>query len=82
MGVQQDSLFRPALVIALPNKPSNLALADLNKDGRLDLIVTSEEARTVEVMFGQQGDVPFRIATGTPTSSAQTNSSEITGGRR
>lgn len=76
-GALQDSLFRPRVVIPLPNKPSNLALADLNKDGRLDLIVASEEGRTVEVMFGQQGDVPFRVATaqtnataGTPTSSA------------
>ena len=43
----QDSLFRPAVLIALPNKPSNVARADLNKDGRLDLIITSEEARTV-----------------------------------
>ena len=59
----QESLFRPRVVIALPNKPSNVALADLNKDGRLDLIVTSEEARTVEVMFGEKGDVPFRAAT-------------------
>jgi hypothetical protein len=62
-GALQPSLFRPGVVITLPNKPSNVALADLNKDGRLDLIVTSEEARTVEVMFGQQGDVPFRVAT-------------------
>ena len=70
-GALQDSLFRPRVVIALPSKPSNVALADLNKDGRLDLIVTSEEARTVEVMFGQQGEVPFRPATGN-TASGQT----------
>lgn len=63
-GALQDSLFRPRVVIPLPNKPSNVALADLNKDGRLDLIVVSEEARTIEVMFGQTGDVPFRVATG------------------
>jgi hypothetical protein len=64
-GALQGSLFRPRVVIPLPNKPSNLALADLNKDGRLDLIVASEEARTVQVMFGQTGDVPFRVATDT-----------------
>jgi hypothetical protein len=67
----QESLFRPAVVIALPHKPSNVALADLNKDGRLDLIVTSEEARTVQVMFGQQGDAPFRVPTGS-AAAAQT----------
>ena len=64
VGGLQDSLFRPRVVIALSTKPSNLALADLNKDGRLDLIVFSDEARTIDVMFGQKGDVPFRLATG------------------
>jgi hypothetical protein len=63
VGAPQDSLFRPRVVIALPNKPSNVALADLNKDGRLDLIVTSEEARSIDVMFGEKADVPFRAAT-------------------
>ena len=70
-GALQGSLFRPRVVIPLTNKPSNLALADLNKDGRLDLIVASEEGRTVEVMFGQAGDVPFRVATGS-SAGAQT----------
>jgi hypothetical protein len=68
-GALQNSLFRPRVVIPLPNKPSNIALADLNKDGRLDLIVASEEARTIEVMLGERGDVPFRVLTATgPTS--------------
>ncbi|MFY9619600.1 MAG: VCBS repeat-containing protein [Pyrinomonadaceae bacterium] len=67
-GALQGSLFRPRVVIPLPNKPSNLALADLNKDGRLDLIVASEEGRTVEVMFGEKGEVPFRVATGSAAS--------------
>ena len=61
-GAPQDSLFRPRVVIALPNKPSNVALADLNKDGRLDLIVASEEARTIDVLLGEKADVPFRAA--------------------
>jgi hypothetical protein len=52
--------------IALPNKPSNVALADLNKDGPLDLIVASEEARTVTILFGQKAATPFR-ATNAPT---------------
>lgn len=59
-GALQDSLFRPRVVIPLANKPSNIALADLNKDGRLDLIVTSEEARTVQIMFGEKDGAPFR----------------------
>jgi VCBS repeat protein len=63
VGALQGSLFRQRVVIALANKPSNVALADLNKDGRLDLIVASDEARTIEVMFGEKADVPFRAAT-------------------
>lgn len=70
-GALQDSLFRPRVVIPLTNKPSNVALADLNKDGRLDLIVASGEARTVEVMFGEKADVPFRVPTGS-AAAAQT----------
>jgi FG-GAP-like repeat/FG-GAP repeat len=63
VGAPQGSLFRQGVVIALPNKPSNVALADLNKDGRLDLIVASEEARSIDVLFGEKADVPFRAAT-------------------
>jgi hypothetical protein len=59
----QQSLFRPAVRISLPSKPSNVELADLNKDGRLDLIVASDEAKTVMVMMGEKGDVPFRATT-------------------
>lgn len=67
-GALQNSLFQPRVVIPLTNKPSNLALADLNKDGWLDLIVASEEGRTIEVMFGEKADVPFRVATGSAAS--------------
>ena len=59
----QNSLFQPAVRIALQSKPSNVELADLNKDGRLDLIVASEEAKTVTVMIGEKGRAPFRAAT-------------------
>ena len=58
----QNSLFRPAVRMALQSKPSNVAVADVNKDGRLDLIVASEEARTVSVMIGEKGEAPFRAA--------------------
>ena len=59
----QNSLFQPAVRIALQSKPSNVELADLNKDGRLDLIVASEEAKTVTVMIGEKGGAPFSTAT-------------------
>jgi hypothetical protein len=64
VGTSQQPIFvtRQQSRIPLPTKPSNVALADLNKDGRLDLIVVSE-ARTVTVMLADKGDVPFRSAT-------------------
>ena len=49
--------------ITLPIKPSNVALADLNKDGQLDLIIPSDEPRAVTILLGAKGDVPFRTAT-------------------
>jgi FG-GAP-like repeat/FG-GAP repeat len=63
--VAQQPIFvtSPSSRITLPNKPSNVALADLNKDGRLDLIVTSEEARIVTVLLADRTDTPFRAAT-------------------
>src|ERR1044071_6932226 len=58
----QQTLFRPGVRVALPNKPSNVELADLNKDGRLDLIVTSEQSRTVTTLLAEKADVPYRAA--------------------
>jgi FG-GAP-like repeat/FG-GAP repeat len=62
--VTQQPIFvtRPSSRITLPNKPSNVALADLNKDGRLDLIVASE-ARTVTVLLADKTNDFFRAAT-------------------
>ncbi len=56
----QQSLFSPASRIALANKPTNAVLGDLNKDGRLDLIVASEEARNITTLLGEKADVPLR----------------------
>jgi hypothetical protein len=65
VGNSQLQLFvtRPAARITLPAKPSNVALADLNKDGQLDLIITSSEPRGVTVLPGEKADVPFRAVT-------------------
>jgi len=54
---------RPGSRISLPNKPSNVALADLDKDGRLDLIVASAEPRAVTVLRGEKTGAPFHAAT-------------------
>ena len=58
----QQSLFRPGVRMALPNKPSNVELADLNIDGRLDLIVASEQSRTITTLLAEKADVPYRAA--------------------
>lgn len=58
----QHSLFGPAVRISMQIKPSNVELADLNKDGRLDLIVASDEARAISILFGQKAEIPFRTA--------------------
>ena len=64
VGKSQQPLFvtRPGSRIALSTKPSNVAVADLNKDGQLDLIIASEEARAVNVLLGDKTDAPFRAA--------------------
>jgi hypothetical protein len=35
--------------------PGNVAIGDMNKDGKLDLVVTSEKARSISVFPGQGG---------------------------
>ena len=54
---------RPGSRVTLPTKPSNVALADLNKDGQLDLILAIAEPRAVTVLFGDKAETPFRAAT-------------------
>ena len=65
VGKSQEPVFvtRPASRITLPIKPSNVALADVNKDGQLDLIIASEEPRAVTVLPGAKAEPFFRAAT-------------------
>jgi hypothetical protein len=58
----QQPLFTPGPVVKLASKPSNVALADLNKDSRLDLVVASEQARTITVMLGFRAETARTIA--------------------
>ena len=64
VGSSQQPVFvtRPNSHLTLSTKPSNVALADLNRDGQLDLITASEEARAVTVLFGDKADKSFRAA--------------------
>ena len=58
----QQPLFvtRPASRITLTSKPGNVALADLDKDGRLDLITASAEPRAITVLPGDKAG--FQVA--------------------
>lgn len=57
-----DGTFRPAMTYRSRGKyPSSVAVADLNKDGKPDLIVTNTFSDTVGVLLGK-GDGTFRPA--------------------
>ena len=65
VGNSQQGAFvtRRGSRITVPTKPSNVAVADLNEDGQLDLIIASEEPRAVTVLLGDKADASFRAAT-------------------
>lgn len=62
-GPAQSRLFTqaPGPPISVTDGPSNVAMGDMNKDGKPDLVVTSEQARTITVLLGNGGsDASFR----------------------
>lgn len=63
----QPPLFAPAPGSPIPVEggPSNVALADVNTDGELDLVVTSGQKRSITLLLGQ-GDGQFRAAPASP----------------
>jgi hypothetical protein len=63
----QRPLFAPApdSPIAVAGGPGNVALGELNGDGKLDLVIASGKAKSVTVLLGQ-GDGRFRAARGGP----------------
>lgn len=63
LGTTQSPLFTlaPGPAITVAGRPSNVVVGDMNKDGKPDLVVTSEQARTITVMLGAGGpDARFR----------------------
>jgi FG-GAP-like repeat/FG-GAP repeat len=63
--ITQSLLFTQAAgpPISVAGGPTNVAVGDINKDGNPDLVVTSEQARTITVMLGAGGsDARFRTA--------------------
>jgi hypothetical protein len=55
----------PGSPIAVAGAPGNVALADLDKDGKPDLVVASGRSRSITVLLGE-GNGQFRAAVGSP----------------
>jgi len=55
----------PGSPIAVAGMPGNVAIADVNGDGKPDLLVASGKDKTISVLLGQ-GDGQFRAAAGSP----------------
>src|ERR1700730_9902719 len=80
----QQSLFvaGPGSPLTIASEPSDVVLGDMNKDGRLDLVVANGQARSILVLLNDDtGDSanggagkngPFRVAAAR-TSSAPDN---------
>lgn len=67
LGTIQSSLFTvaPGPSITVPGGPNNVVVGDMNKDGKPDLVVTSEQARAITVLLGAGGsDARFRSTGG------------------
>src|SRR5262245_2268636 len=55
----------PGSPIAVAGMPGNVAIADVNGDGKPDLLVAAGKGKTISVLLGQ-GDGQFRPAAGSP----------------
>jgi hypothetical protein len=55
----------PGSPIPIAGGPGNIILGDVNRDGRLDLIVACWKTKSITVLFGQ-GDGQFRATRGGP----------------
>lgn len=66
-----DATFAPRVEIPVPpggQGPSSIAVGDLNRDGRLDLVVTYQNLEGLGVLLGN-GDGTFQLLTGGLTGS-------------
>jgi hypothetical protein len=66
LGTTQSALFTqaPGPPITVAGGPSNVVIGDMNRDGKLDLVVASEQARTITVLLGAGGSEPRFRGTG------------------
>jgi hypothetical protein len=68
-----DGRFQPPLLLASPltdpNPIASIQIADLNRDGRLDLVVAGHDDPNIHVLLGN-GDGTFRAAPNIPLSAS------------
>ena len=69
--VQKNHLFvqAPGSPISITGGPSNVAIADMNKDGKPDIVVACGQGRSISVLLGT-GDGRFILALKSPLSVA------------
>jgi hypothetical protein len=66
-----DGTFQPATLYAMPNPPSDVATADLDGDGNLDLVFPISSSNFAVVLFGN-GDGTFGAPVEVPTPHLET----------
>ena len=50
-----DGVFATAVKYVVGDEPQAVALADLNRDGRLDLVVTNNRSGSLSLLFNEGG---------------------------
>ena len=76
----QQSLLAPApgSPIQIAGGPNNVRFGDMNRDGKPDLVVSSESTKNISVLLGR-GDGQFRIAGGNPIRVAESPTEMVIG---
>jgi len=70
----------PGSPFAVSGDPSNVAIADMNKDGKQDLIVAGGKARSISVLMGQGGGrfgAPLADPVNTPESPGEMETGDL-----
>jgi hypothetical protein len=72
----------PGSPFAVSGDPGNVVIADMNKDGKQDLIVAGGKSRSISVLMGQGGGrfgAPLAAAVSTPESPGEMETGDLNG---